>query len=71
MSRTIGFGTILGMMVASIIIVWPRLVQIEPEAATSVTRAEAAVAIQTPTISPFEIMAKYENKLPMEVWDAF
>jgi hypothetical protein len=71
MSRTIGFGTILGMMVASIIIVWPRLVQIEPEAATSVTRAEAAVAIQTPTISPFEIMAKHENKLPMEVWDAF
>jgi hypothetical protein len=70
MSRTI-VGTILGMMVASIIIVWPKLVQIEPEAATSVTRAEAAVAIQTPTISPFEIMAKYENKLPMEVWDAF
>jgi hypothetical protein len=71
MSRTIGFGTILGIMVASIIMVWPKLVQIEPEAATSVTKAEAAVAIQTPTISPFEIMAKYENKLPMEVWDAF
>ncbi len=40
MSRTIGFLTILGMMVASIIIVWPKLVQIEPEAATSVTRTQ-------------------------------
>jgi hypothetical protein len=71
MSRTIGFVTILGMMGASVIIVWPNLVQIEPEAATSVTRAEAAVAIKTPTISPFEIMAKYGKNLPMEVWDAF
>jgi hypothetical protein len=49
----------------------PKFVSIEPEAATSVTRAEAAAAIRAPTISPFEIMAKHGKNLPAEVWDAF
>jgi hypothetical protein len=68
MSRPIGAAAIFGMITASIIILWPRLFQVEPEAATSVTRAEAAV--RAPTISPFDIMTTYGKNLPVEVWDA-
>jgi hypothetical protein len=71
MSRTIGLAAILGITAASIIIVWPKFVSIEPEAATSVTRAEAAAVIRAPTISPLEIMTEQGKNLPVEAWDAF
>ena len=71
MSRPIGAAAIFGMITASIIILWPRFVQIEPDAATSVARAEAAAAIGPTTISPFDIMTMHGKNLPVEVWDAF
>ena len=71
MSRPIGAAAIFGMITASIIILWPRFFQVEPEAATSVTRAEAAAAVRAPTISPFDTMTTYGKNLPVEVWDAF
>jgi hypothetical protein len=70
MSRPIGAAAIFGVITASIIILWPRFFQVEPEAATSVTRAEAA-AVRAPTISPFDIMTTHGKNLAVEVWDAF
>jgi hypothetical protein len=71
MSRPIGAAAIFGIMAASIIILWPSFFQVEPEAATSVTRAEAAAAIRASAISPFDIMTTHGKNLPAEVWDAF
>lgn len=70
MRRNIAAAVTLGLMAATFIIIWSRLVHVEPEAATTVTKAEAA-AIAAPLISPFDIMMKHGKTLPVEQWDAF
>jgi hypothetical protein len=71
MSRTIIAAVAFGLVAATAVITWSRLVQVEPEVATSVTRAEAAAAIREPMVSPLEIMVSHGKNLPAEVWDAF
>jgi uncharacterized membrane protein YqhA len=69
MSRKIAAAVMVGLM-AAIIIIWSGFVRVEPETATTVTRADAAV-VAAPMISPFDLMMKHGKSLPLEAWDAF
>ena len=71
MSRSIAAAVTIGLITAAFIIIWSGLVHVEPETATSVTRADAA-AVAAPMISPFGIMTRHGKTLPVEHWrDAF
>jgi uncharacterized membrane protein YqhA len=69
MSRKIAAAVMVGLM-AAIIIIWSGFVRVEPETATTVTRADAA-SVAAPMISPFDLMMKHGKSLPLEAWDAF
>jgi hypothetical protein len=70
MSREMAATVMVGLL-AAIIIIWSGFVRVEPETATTVTRADAA-SVAAPTISPFEIMVGHGKNLPAEHWrDAF
>ena len=59
-----------GLLAATVVIIWPRFVQVKLDATTTVTTAQAA-AVTTPMISPLEIMIEHGKNLRVEQWDAF
>jgi hypothetical protein len=69
MSKNIAAAVMVGLM-AAIIVIWSGSVRVEPETATTVTRADAA-SVAVPMISPFDLMMRHGRPLPVEAWDAF
>ena len=63
-------ATTVSLALVAAAIVWTMVVNVEPKAAVSVNEAEAA-DIETPKLSPFELMRKQGKNLPAEQWDAF
>jgi len=64
------------------IIVWAASKSVEPNAAATVTQADAAIVesptnsinaaiVEGPASSPLELMIKHGKNLPAEQWDAF
>jgi hypothetical protein len=70
MGRIITAVAAAGLVAATVVIIWPRFVQVKLDATTSVTTAQAA-AVTTPTISPLVIMIEHGKSLRVEQWDAF
>ena len=59
-----------GLVAATVVVIWPKFVQVKPEATRTVTTAQAA-AVTTPMISPLGIMIEHGKNLRVEQWDAF
>ena len=59
-----------GLLAATVVIIWPRFVQVKLDATTTVTTAQAA-AVTTPMVSPLVIMIEHGKNLRVEQWDAF
>jgi hypothetical protein len=59
-----------GLLAATVVIIWPRFVQVKLDATTTVTTAQAA-AVTTPMISSLVIMIEHGKNLRVEQWDAF
>ncbi len=59
-----------GLLAATVVIIWPRFVQVKLDAATTVTTAQAA-AVTTPMSSPLVIMIEHGKNLRVEQWHAF
>jgi hypothetical protein len=60
----------VGLVAATVVAIWPKFVQVKPEATTAVTTAQAA-AVTTPMIFPVGIMIEHGKSLRVEQWDAF
>jgi hypothetical protein len=67
MSRNMRAIVTAGLVAAAFIIIWPGFVRVEPETATTVSRADAA-AIAAPMILPLDIMISHGKTLPVEQW---
>ena len=70
MGRIITAAAAAGLVAATVVIIWPRFVQVKLDATTAVTTAQAA-AVTTPMISPLVIMIEHGKNLRVEQWDAF
>jgi hypothetical protein len=70
MGRIIIAVAAAGLVAATVVIIWPRFVQVKLDATTTVTTAQAA-AVTTPMISPLVIMIEHGKNLRVEQWDAF
>jgi hypothetical protein len=70
MGRIITAVAAAGLVAATVVIIWPRFVQVKLDATTTVTTAQAA-AITTPMVSPLVIMIEHGKNLRVEQWDAF
>jgi hypothetical protein len=70
MGRIITTVAAAGLVAATVVIIWPRFVQVKLDATTTVTTAQAA-AVTTPMISPLVIMIEHGKNLRVEQWDAF
>jgi len=70
MGRIITAVAAAGLVAATVVIIWPRFVQVKLDATTTVTTAQAA-AVTTPMISPLVIMIEHGKNLRVEQRDAF
>jgi hypothetical protein len=70
MGRIITAVAAAGLVAATVVIIWPRFVQVKLDATTTVTTAQAA-AVTTPMVSPLVIMIEHGKNLRVEQWDAF
>jgi hypothetical protein len=70
MGRIITAVAAASLVAATVVIIWPRFVQVKLDATTTVTTAQAA-AVTTPMILPLVIMIEHGKNLQVEQWDAF
>jgi hypothetical protein len=68
MIKIIAGGAAFGLLLA--IVTWLVFVNLEPKAAATVAKADAAAA-ERAISSPFELMANHGKTLPVEHWPAF
>jgi hypothetical protein len=68
MGRIITAVAAAGLVAATVVIIWPRFVQVKLDATS--TTAQAA-AVTTPMSSPLVIMIEHGKNLRVEQWDAF
>jgi hypothetical protein len=66
MGRIITAVAAAGLGAATVVIIWPRFVQVKLDATTA-----QAAAVTTPMSSPLVIMIEHGKNLRIEQWDAF